>query len=621
MGDFDREIREYQRARQRGGDAGRGEPRRSSRDDSYHAQQRRYNGKLHDGGGGGRGGEAPSSSWRGANYHRGHDQRERARGGDYGRSRNSGDGDGVSQSRGRKRTSSERVSPQQKRLKEDKSPEKEEEGEDEELANLLFGESEDEEEKAIAEQRKRRQQLLDKLKEKEKESVPATPENTLAAVGSTRKENLVLEKSVKSEVQISSTATSASGFRPDFEKNENASNISPKKKSVMPVIDMFGDSDDADEDNSKEERAGNSENIGLQPGTGNAAATGLADNWDDADGYYNIRVGEVMDGKYRVISSSGKGVFSSVVIAEDAHTGTKCAIKIIRNNPVMLKAGIKEMETLKLLRNADPKDRMHCLALVGHFYHKGHLCMVLEKLHMNLREILKMYGNKVGLSIEAVRTFAHQLFVSLKLLQRCRILHADIKPDNIMVNESNSYLKLCDFGSALSASDIALTSYVGSRYYRAPELILGMKYDTAIDMWAVGVTLFELFTGRVLFHGKTNNDMLKSIMEVKGKCSRKMIKKGQNANMLFDENNNFIGRHVDPITGQETIKLFPFHKPSKDLLNLLTAGATLDYTEMEQIRSLRDLLDKCLTLDPAKRISPDDALKHPFIASLSIVKN
>lgn len=83
---------------------------------------------------------------------------------------------------------------------------------------------------------------------------------------------------------------------------------------------------------------------------------------------------------------------------------------------------------------ADPEDKYHCLRLYTHFYHKNHLCLVFESLYMNLREILKKYGKDVGLHIDAVRSYAHQLFLSLRLLKKTSILHADIKPDNILVS-------------------------------------------------------------------------------------------------------------------------------------------------------------------------------------------
>lgn len=167
---------------------------------------------------------------------------------------------------------------------------------------------------------------------------------------------------------------------------------------------------------------------------------------------------------------------------------------------------------------------------------------------MNLREVLKKYGKNVGLHIKAVRSYTQQLFLALKLLKKTGILHADIKPDNILVNENNLVLKLCDFGSASHISDNEITPYLVSRFYRAPEIILGMQYDYCIDMWSTGCTIYELYTGKILFSGKSNNQMLKFFMDLKGKFPNKVVRKGQFKDQHFDANCNFLYQEIDKIT-------------------------------------------------------------------------
>ena len=85
-------------------------------------------------------------------------------------------------------------------------------------------------------------------------------------------------------------------------------------------------------------------------------------------------------------------------------------------------------------------------------------------------------------------------------------------------------MKLCDFGSAFfeTDSDNNPTPYLVSRFYRAPEIILALPYDRNIDLWSIGVCLYELFTGHVMFPGRTNNEMLKLMMEIKGKFPNKV---------------------------------------------------------------------------------------------------
>merc|ERR1712177_168770 len=106
-----------------------------------------------------------------------------------------------------------------------------------------------------------------------------------------------------------------------------------------------------------------------------------------------------------------------------------------------------------------------------------------------------------GIHIVAVRSYAQQLLFALKLMKKANIVHADIKPDNILVNESKLLLKLCDFGSASHVADCEITPYLVSRFYRAPEIILGQKYDFAIDLWSAGATIYELATGKIMFPG------------------------------------------------------------------------------------------------------------------------
>lgn len=178
---------------------------------------------------------------------------------------------------------------------------------------------------------------------------------------------------------------------------------------------------------------------------------------------------------------------------------------------------------------------------------------------MDLRSVIKKFGKENGLNIKAVRVYAQHLFQALALLQKCNIIHADIKPDNMLVTKNKNTLKLCDLGSASDISENEITPYLVSRFYRAPEIsiyyyylihiVLGIPYDFAIDVWSVSCTLFELYTGKILFPGKTNNQMLSLMMGLKGKLPHKVLKKGQFTSKHFDEDFNFLQEDTDKITG------------------------------------------------------------------------
>ncbi|KZP16066.1 kinase-like protein [Athelia psychrophila] len=352
-----------------------------------------------------------------------------------------------------------------------------------------------------------------------------------------------------------------------------------------------------------------------------ALITTTLDSAADPEGYYTIILGEQLDGgRYQAFSSLGKGMFANVVRArvltgDIGEAGREVAIKIIRNNDSMHRAGLKEVQIVNKLNQADPEDKKHIVRLERTFEHRGHLCMVFESLSMNLREVVKRFGKDVGLNIRAVRAYAHQLFLALSLLKKANIMHADIKPDNILVNEQKTVLKLCDLGSASDVAENDITPYLVSRFYRAPEIILGVPYDAAIDIWSVGCTLFELYTGKILFPGRANNHMLLLMMELKGRFNTKMIKKAKFGDLYFDDMGSFESVERDRLTGTDVIKKVHIAKPTRDLRATLMppASVKLKDDENKMMVSFVDLLDKCLSLDPAKRISPKEALAHPFI--------
>ncbi|KAL4928382.1 putative serine/threonine protein kinase (Prp4) [Aspergillus undulatus] len=392
----------------------------------------------------------------------------------------------------------------------------------------------------------------------------------------------------------------------------------PQPETKKDPYDMFAEDDDDMFAEDTEETA--------QPAHASAIAVpqareldiSMMDNWDDPEGYYNLRIGELINGRYHVKQNLGKGMFSSVVRAIDSHTDKLVAIKIIRQNDTMKKAGLKEINILEQLQEADPDDKKHMIKFERSFEHKGHLCMVFENLSMNLREVLKKFGRDVGLNLRAIRAYAQQIFLGLSLMRKCNILHADLKPDNLLVNEQRNILKVCDLGSASPASDNEITPYLVSRFYRAPEIILGIPYDYAIDMWSIGCTLFELYTGKILFTGRNNNQMLKSIMECRGKYPPKLLRRGSLAHLHFDDMANFHSTEEDKITRRLATRIVDFKKPTRDLkTRLLGAGKGtrgMSDSEAKELALFVDLLDRCLSLNPEKRCTPAEALKHPFIS-------
>ncbi|PNS19341.1 hypothetical protein CAC42_2518 [Sphaceloma murrayae] len=342
----------------------------------------------------------------------------------------------------------------------------------------------------------------------------------------------------------------------------------------------------------------------------------MLDDWDDAEGYYRIILGELLDKRYQVHSNLGKGVFSAVVRATDNRTGNIVAIKVIRKQESMYKAGLKEIHTLERLTEADPEDKRHVIRLERHFMHKGHLCMVFENLSINLREVLKKFGRDVGINIKAVRAYAQQIFLGLSLMRKCDIIHADLKPDNVLVNENRSQLKIADLGSAFDAQDSEVTDVLVSRFYRAPEIMLGIKGDCALDMWSIGCTLFELYTGRICFTGPTNNQMLKAIMECRGKIPNRVIKKAEFWDQHFESDGTFLSQEYDTVTRKDVVRRINLVRPlpAKEIRTRVFASSkNLSIADTKEMSLFVDLLERCLAVDPARRITPNEALRHGFI--------
>jgi serine/threonine-protein kinase PRP4 len=146
-----------------------------------------------------------------------------------------------------------------------------------------------------------------------------------------------------------------------------------------------------------------------------------------------------------------------------------------------------------------------------------------------------------------------------------------------------------------------------------------MQYDRCIDLWSVAVCLYELFTGHVMFPGRFNNEMLKLMMTVKGRFSNKMIKthirsyENLTLEPHFEADMKFKQLELDPITGKSNMRLIDITQPTKDLTaTIRSSKAGSDDTKL--VVSLTDLLERCLVLDPTKRMIITDALKHPFFS-------
>ena len=349
---------------------------------------------------------------------------------------------------------------------------------------------------------------------------------------------------------------------------------------------------------------------------------------EDTSGYYVPQVGElildtVRSLRFKILSVRGKGVYSCVVEVQCLETREPFALKVLRSNDVMAKSGEKEKKVLQKLNSADPNDRRHIIRLYGSFVHQGHLCLQYELMGLSLREVLQKYGSENGLSLEAVKSFARQGFIALYHLKTHRMIHTDsnsytVKPDNILICSQLRKIKLSDFGTTLEEGENKITDNLVARFYRPPEIYLGYPYDSGVDVWSFACTLFELFTGRVLFPGNSDSHMIKLIIEVKGPIPKKMRTQGKFSGKFFEDFSFVYSK--DPLEGPVRVPLAELKKEKnlgvalepKLKANLPQAPADLQ-EYLKEVSLLQNLLEQCLEIDPNERITPDLALNHPFL--------
>lgn len=215
---------------------------------------------------------------------------------------------------------------------------------------------------------------------------------------------------------------------------------------------------------------------------------------------------------YVVHDLIGQGTFGQVVRAERQDTRELVAIKVVRNKPAYTKQGLIEIGIVEHLNRVDPEDRHHVVRLLDYFIFQNHVCLVFELLSVNLYELLKSNGYR-GLSVNLVRVFVSQLLDGCELLRRHSVVHCDLKPENILLQSvSSPVVKLIDFGSACYENHTAF-SYIQSRFYRSPEVLLGLPYGLDIDMWSLGCIVAELYLGLPLFAGTSELEQLHLIQE------------------------------------------------------------------------------------------------------------
>ena len=332
-------------------------------------------------------------------------------------------------------------------------------------------------------------------------------------------------------------------------------------------------------------------------GDPNQASTNFG--YDDERGDYNIVEGDHLAYRYEVVDILGKGSFGQVVRCVDHLSGILVAVKIIRNKKRFHQQALVEVNILQKLKEWDPHKRHSVVDFDQSFYFRGHLCISTDLLGMNLYEFIKAHDFR-GFSLKLIRRFTKQLLNSLILLHNHKVIHCDLKPENILLaHPVHSEIKVIDFGSSCFENEKVYT-YIQSRFYRSPEVILGMSYGMPIDMWSVGCILAELFTGYPIFPGENEQEQLACIMEVFGPPEKHLIEKSSRKKLFFDS----MGKPRLTVSSKGRRR----RPSSKDLRQALKCDD----------EAFLDFIARCLRWDPSRRMNPHEANRHEFITGVKM---
>lgn len=314
--------------------------------------------------------------------------------------------------------------------------------------------------------------------------------------------------------------------------------------------------------------------------------SGRNNGFDFENGNYKLICGDHLAYRYEILKIIGKGSFGVVCECFDHKAKELVAIKILKNKKYFYQQGTVEVSILKSIKDNDPEDQNNLIKLKFYFFFRSHICLVFPILGRSLYDYMSSPTFE-GLSVKQVRDFTKQVLTGLANLNTLSIIHCDLKPENLLFSvNSLTNLKIIDFGSSCFYHE-KVHSYVQSRFYRAPEIILGIPYCSSIDIWSLGCLICEMFTGEVLFPAENEEDLVALMIELIGPPPMWILEKAVKKLRIWD-----LDRII--LSNGKEIKARSKKIATSDSLML-------------------DLIFKCLEWDPEKRIKAQDAILHPWL--------
>ena len=301
-----------------------------------------------------------------------------------------------------------------------------------------------------------------------------------------------------------------------------------------------------------------------------------------------------MNNKYKIIEIIGEGAYGIVYKCLNTETNEIVAIKKFLDEYEKLPKNIINREIFILQKSKNE----NIVKLLEVFLNNGYLYLVFEYVEKNLIQLIEEYPK--GLNQELIRTFIYQICQAISYLHKRNIIHRDIKPENILIKD-NSIIKLCDFGFArkMKVNEKTnkfekMTDYMATRWYRAPEIILGQgNYGPEIDFWSIGCIMGEMADGNALFPGENQINQLEYIIKLLGNLPEELIH-------FYNNNPNFNINNLFKVDKPETLE--------KRYENILSPDAI-------------DFMKGLLELNPKKRLNYETVFNHKYFECFKNINN
>ncbi|OLL21638.1 Serine/threonine-protein kinase ppk15 [Neolecta irregularis DAH-3] len=357
------------------------------------------------------------------------------------------------------------------------------------------------------------------------------------------------------------------------------------------------------------------------------------DGYDNEDSDYILYVNDTLGNgeghKYLILDVLGQGTFGQVVKCQNLKSREVVAIKVVKNKPAYLNQSRMEVNILHLLnQQLDKHDEHHILRMKDDFMHRNHLCLVFELLSVNLYELIKQNHFR-GLSTNLVRVFTAQLLDALTVLNEAKLIHCDLKPENILLKKHIYFIYSTDpqaWTVRLLKSLISDPRVMSKRY---PEVLLGIQYNSSIDMWSLGCIVCELFLGLPLFPGSSEYNQVSRMVEMLGTPPTWMLEKGKQGAEYFDKTTDEFGgpRYRLKTMEQYSREHNTSEQPSKKYFSATTLPEIiktyplqrkgLSQAEIDKEKANRlcfiDFAQGLLNPNPWERWTPQQAKLHPFV--------